>query len=472
MGFAEVLKSLVDTLGATVLLPVFIFIFALVLGAKPGKAFRSAITIGVAFIGINLVIGLMWGSLSGVSQALVTNAGIERDIIDVGWPAAAAVAFATDVGLWIIPVALLVNFVLLFTGVTKTLNVDVWNFWHYAFLGSLVAAVSGNLALGIAAGAVGAAFMLFLGDWTARGIQEFYELPGISIPHGFTAPMVPLALPFNWLYGKIPGLKDVDADTEGIERALGPTFGDPMIMGLLIGVILGVIAYFGNFAADFIGTLGMVIVLGIELAAVMVILPRMVRILMEGLIPVSEAARDFMSKRASGREIYIGLDSAVLVGHPSAISTGLLLVPIAILLSMILPGNKMLLFADLAVLPFLASQIAPMAKGNIVRMVTVGTVLLIFGFYIANALAPTITAVAGDAGFAMPENAAMISSIADGFAWTPLVFMWMGQEGILGWILVGLAAVVTGALFYFFKKNEEAWEVVAGASPRSTEAAE
>ena len=66
MAFVETLKSLVDTLGATVLLPIFIFLFALVLGAKPGKAFRSAVIIGVAFIGINLVIGLMWGSLSGV----------------------------------------------------------------------------------------------------------------------------------------------------------------------------------------------------------------------------------------------------------------------------------------------------------------------------------------------------------------------------------------------------------------------
>ncbi len=461
MDFATVLKSIVDTLGATVLLPLFIFIFALILGSKVGRAFRAAVTIGVAFIGINLVIGLMWGALSGVSQALVTNAGISRDIVDVGWPAAAAVAFATDVGLWVIPVALLVNFALLLPGITKTLNVDIWNFWHYAFLGSLVTAVSGSLPMGLAAAAVGAAFMLFLGDWTAKGIQEFYDLPGISIPHGFTAPMVPLALPFNWLFDKIPGLNKVDADPDGIEKALGSTFGDPMVMGLVIGVVLGLIAYFGEFAGAFIPTLGKIIVLGIELAAVMVLLPRMVRILMEGLIPVSEAARTFMSKRASDREVYIGLDSAVLVGHPSAISTGLLLVPIAILLSIILPGNRMLLFADLAVLPFLTSQIAPMAKGNIVKMVFVGTFLMIFGFYFANAMAPVITEVAGGAGFAIPENAAMISSIADGFAWTPLAFMLLGKY--TGWIGVGLFAVLTAALFYFYKKNEAAWDKLAGA---------
>jgi len=461
MDFATVLKSLVDTLGSTVLLPVFIFLFAVILGAKVGRAFRAAVTIGVAFIGINLVIGLMWGSLAEVSQAMVTNAGISRDIVDVGWPAAAAVAFATDVGLWVIPIGLVVNFALLFTGVTKTLNVDLWNFWHYALIGSLVAAVSGNVVLGMAAAAVAAAFMLFLGDWTAKGIQEFYDLPGISIPHGMTAPMVPLALPFNWLFDKIPGLNKIDADPDGIEKALGSTFGDPMVMGFVIGIVLGLIAYTGEFAGAFVPTLGKIVVLGVNLAAVMVLLPRMVRILMEGLIPVSEAARTFMAKRASGKEVYIGLDSAVLVGHPSAISTGLLLVPIAILLSIILPGNRMLLFADLAVLPFLCAQIAPMAKGNIVRMVFVGTILLIFGFYFSNALAPVITEVAGGAGFAIPDNAVMISSIADGFVWSPLVFMLLGKY--TGWIGIGLFAVLTGVLFYFYKKNETAWDKLAGA---------
>lgn len=459
---AVVLKSLVDTLGATVLLPVFIFIFAIVLGTKVGRAFRSAVTIGVAFIGINLVIGLMWGSLSGVSQALVTNAKIQRDIMDVGWPAAAAVAFATDVGLWVIPIALLVNVVLLATRVTKTLNVDVWDFWHFAFAGSLVSSVTGNLVMGLVAAAVCAAFMLFLADWTAKGIQEFYELPGISFPHGATAPLVMIGLPVNWLIDRIPGVRDWKADTETIEKALGPTIGDPMIMGLLIGLVLGLIAYFSEFAGAFVPTLGKVLLLAFQLAAVMVLLPRMVRILMEGLIPISESARDFMSKRAGGREVYIGLDSAVLTGHPANIATGLLLVPIAILLSIILPGNRMILFADLAVLVFWCTQIAPAAKGNVVRMVMIGTVLLIAGFFSANVLAPVITTVAGAAGFAIPANASMISSIADGFVWTPMVVMWLGQY--LGWIGIGLFAVVTGLLFFFYNKNEKAWNVFAGAS--------
>ena len=95
-------------------------------------------------------------------------------------------------------------------------------------------------------------------------------------------------------------------------------------------------------------------------------------------------------------------------------------------------------------------------------MVFVGTILLIFGFYFVNAVAPAITAIAGCAGFAMPEDAVMISGIADGFVWSPLAFMILGKY--LGWIGIGLFTVVTGALFYFYKKNETTRDKLAGAS--------
>jgi len=459
-AFLTGLKTFVDTLGSTVLLPIFIFLFAVVLGTKVGRAFRSAVIIGVAFIGINLVIGLMWGSLTGVSQAIVTNTGIQRDIVDVGWPSAAAIAFASSVGLWVIPVALLVNVVLLALRITRTLNIDVWNFWHFAFAGSLVFAATGNLAMGIVVAAIYAALMLFFADWTAPAVQEFYSLPGISIPHGTSSGYVPVAIPLNMLLDRIPGVKDLDADPEAIEKAFGPTFGDPMVLGLIIGIVLGLIGYFAEFSTDLLGAVAKVLVLGVQLAAVMVLLPRMVQILMEGLIPISEAAREFMQKRAGGREVYIGLDSAILIGHPSVISASLILVPIAILLSVILPGNRMLLFADLAVFPFVIAMIGPITRGNVIRMVIIGTVVIILGFYIANSMAPLMTSAAAEAGFEIPENAALISSVGDGFIWTPWAFMTLG--GALGWIGVAIMAVFTAALFFFYLRSPKAWEKAAG----------
>ncbi|NMC29540.1 MAG: PTS sugar transporter subunit IIC [Pelolinea sp.] len=454
--FLTTLKAVIDSLGATVVLPIIIFILGLILGAKPGKAFRAGVTIGIAFIGINLIINLMWSTLSGTAQAMVTNWNIQRDVVDVGWPSAAAIAFGTDVGLWVIPIALAVNVVLLLINWTKTLNIDVWNFWHFAFLGSLVYIVTGNLTYGLIAAAIAAALALFLADWTAKAVQSFYKLPGISIPHLTSAPGVPFAIVTNWILDKIPGVKNWKADPDTIQKKLG-VFGEPVILGLVIGLILGILGYYNADQA-----VVKILQTGINLAAVMLLLPRMVQILMEGLIPISEAARDFMKKRASDREIYIGLDSAILIGHPAAISTALVLVPIAILLSIILPGNHVLLFADLAVIPFVVALFAPLMRGNIFRMIIAGTLELIAGFYIATGMADFFTSAAVNAGFAMPEGAAKITSIADGFIWTGLVFtkavQWLG--GIGGLVVL---AVIVLALFFFYRKNPKAWDVVAGA---------
>lgn len=57
--------------------------------------------------------------------------------LDIGWPAASQVAFGTSVGAIIIPLGLLVNVICLLIGCTKTLNIDLWNYWHFAFIGSI-----------------------------------------------------------------------------------------------------------------------------------------------------------------------------------------------------------------------------------------------------------------------------------------------------------------------------------------------
>jgi PTS system galactitol-specific IIC component len=456
--FLSTLRAIIDNLGATVALPIIIFLFAVALGAQPGRAFRAGVTIGIAFIGINLVIGLMWTNLSEVAQAIVKNTGIQRDVVDVGWPSAAAIAFGSAVGLWVIPLTLVINILMLAARLTKTLNIDIWNYWHFAFIGSLIVAATGNLLLGLGGAAIAAALALFFADWTSPAVQRFYGLPGISIPHLTTAPGVPIAIIVNRIIDRIPGLREVQADPDAIRRRLGVA-GEPVILGLLIGLVLGILGFYN--AGDVQTVVVKVLRTAMNLAAVMLLLPRMVQILMEGLIPVSEAAREFMRRRAGGREIYIGLDSAILIGHPAAISSALVLVPVAILLSAILPGNRVILFADLAVIPFVVAMFAPLMRGNIFRMIVAGTITLAVGFYIATAMADLFTSAAVASGFAMPEGAVRITSIADGFLWPPFVFVSAVQlAGAIG--LLVLLALLAVALF-LYQRNSKAWEIVAGA---------
>ncbi|HEY89889.1 MAG TPA: PTS galactitol transporter subunit IIC [Thermoflexia bacterium] len=450
-------------LGPTVLLPIVIFTIGLILGAKAGRAFRSALTIGIAFVGINLVIGLLCGDLGGAAQAMVERLGVSLDVVDVGWPASAAIAFGGTVGIWIIPVSILVNIFMLLIRGTKTLNVDIWNFWHFAFTGSLVYAISNDLALALATAALNAAIALFLADWTAPGVQDFYGVPDISIPHGFSAAYVPIAIPLNKLLDKIPGLSTLDADPEAIQKRYG-VLGEPIVVGLVIGLLLGCLAWLGDTSVGNFGVqLQKILGLGINLGAVMLLMPRMVAILMEGLIPISESAREFMQRRFKGGEFYIGLDSAILIGHPAAIATALLLVPVTILLAIAMSAlhlNRVLPFGDLATIPFMVAMIAPITRGNIVRGVIIGTVVIFIGLMIATGVAPLHTAAALDAQFVMPENTAQISSFCDGA--NPLTWVLLTFGQLAGWIGWGIAVIIFGVILYFYKQNESAWEIAAG----------
>ncbi len=310
-------------LGATVVLPILIFAFGLILGARPGKAFISGLKVGIGFVGLNLVIGLLGNSLGPAAQTMVERFGLSLTTIDVGWPAAAAISYGTILGSLSIPVGIIINIVLLVFGLTKTLNVDIWNFWHAAFVASLVYVITDNFALGLFTTAVYFMMIILLGDVIGPIINKFYGFPNITFPHGTSAPGFLFAVPMNWLFDRIPGFNKLEADPESIQKKFG-VFGDTTVMGLIIGLVIGVLAGYD------VGGVGE---LGVSTAAVMILMPRMVSLLMEGLTPISESATEFVRKRFPGRELYIGMDSALSVGHPAVLSSSLLLVPITIALA-------------------------------------------------------------------------------------------------------------------------------------------
>ncbi len=206
------------------------------------------------------------------------------------------------------------------------------------------------------------------------------------------------------MLNKIPVIKDWNADPETIQKRFG-IFGESIFIGLFLGAAIGILAGYSA---------GEVIEIGMAMAAVMVLMPRMVKILMEGLMPVSESAREWLSKRFGDREIYIGLDAAVALGHPAVISTALILVPVTVVLAVILPGNALLPFGDLATIPFVVAFIVGAARGNIVHSVIVGTVMIALSLYMATDVAPLFTEMAVNADFEMPEGSAKISSIDQG----------------------------------------------------------
>lgn len=389
--------------GSVVMMPIIITILGVIMGAGLGKSIRGGLTVGVGLIGLGLSTGLM-GFLSTAVGQMSANLNLSLATIDIGWPAAAAIAFATEVGALIIPVCLLVNIIMIVTSTTQTVNIDIWNFWHFAFTGSLVAVVTGNIVLGMVAAVCNEVIVLVLGDITAPALETTLNMPGVSLPHGFSAAFAPIALLCNWIIEKIPGLRDIDFSLEGLQDKIG-IFGEPIIVGFVLGLIIGVAA--GQEFAVAMTT-------AINLAATMVLIPKMAALLMEGLMPISDAASAFIDKHFSGKgQMYIGLDSAIGVGHPMTITLALILVPVSLFLAVVLPGNTVLPAVDLAVFPFIFVLILPICKGNGFRSLLTGLICLTAGLYIATYLAGPTTAVAASINFDM-GGATSISSICDG----------------------------------------------------------
>jgi PTS system galactitol-specific IIC component len=390
-------------LGAPVMMPVIMTLLGLALGQGFSKSFRAGLTVGVGFVAIGLAVGLLVQVVGPRAMAFAEVLGLKLDVLDVGWPMGAAVSFASPIAAALIPAVLALNVVLLAARQTRTVDVDLWNYWHFIYTGAVIEAATGSASLGVLGACITALVVFKLADWTAPAVEGHFGLAGISLPHTETVNWAPLMFALDRLQRGIPGLSRLHADPASIRKRLG-MLGEPILMGAVLGLLLGVLGAIPDLRAGAFGkAVKDVLTLSVSMAAVLVVLPKMVAILMEGLIPISEGAREFLQKRFPGRDVLIGLDAAVVIGHPANMAVALLCVPIALLLAVVLPGNRMLPFGDLAALPFYVLWGVAAARGNIVRGLVNAVVILCGILWIGTSLAELTTQLARAAHFA-PEG--------------------------------------------------------------------
>lgn len=373
----------IGSLQSFVLVPVSVLILSLLAGVKFGRAFKSAVLIGVGLIGLSATVNIFAGGVMPVTGQIIARWGGHLSVVDAGVFTLLRVVWGSAIAVFFIPVGVGVNLLLLALGLSKTLDVDILNYWVWGITAVAIYAITNSIPLALAGFAINEIIILKIADWTAPKIQEHYNLPGISIPHGNAALWPPLAAPLGWLLERIPGLRSINLSPDSIQKRFG-TYGEPVILGLFLGLLFGLLGRLP--VKDILAT-------GVTVAAVLVLFPKMVSVLMEGLLPISEAVRERLATRFK-REINIGLDAAVLVGYPEVLATGMVLIPIILGLALILPGNKVLPVADLAIAaPFLVSMCMPFLKrGNILFGIIAGALIFTVSLYVAGDLAPVFTA--------------------------------------------------------------------------------
>ncbi|WP_283011398.1 PTS galactitol transporter subunit IIC [Cronobacter turicensis] len=431
--FSEIMRYILD-LGPTVMLPVVIIIFSKLLGMKAGECFRSGLHIGIGFVGIGLVIGLMLDSIGPAAKAMAEHFEINLHVVDVGWPGSSPMTWASQIALVAIPIAIIVNIAMLVTRMTRVVNVDIWNIWHMTFTGAMLHLATGSYWIGIVGVAAHAAFVYKLGDWFAKDTRAYFGLEGMAIPHGTSAYLGPIAVLVDTLIDKIPGLNRIHFSADDVQKRFGP-FGEPVTVGFVMGLVIGLLAGY-----DVKGVLQ----LAVKTAAVMLLMPRVIKPIMDGLTPIAKQARKRLQAKFGSQEFLIGLDPALLLGHTSVVSASLIFIPLTILIAVVVPGNQVLPFGDLATIGFFVAMAVAVHQGNLFRTLISGVIIMSMTLWIATQTIGLHTQLAANAG-ALKAGGLVASMDQGGSPVTWLLIQLCTWQNVTGFVVIGVI-YLTGVL--------------------------
>lgn len=449
------------SLGAAVIVPIAIIILGLIFRAPIRTTLLCALRMGVGFTALFALIGVVLGLIGEAGEVMGHRYGVGLTVPDVGWPVFSGITFAAPFAMVAIAIFILLNAVLVIIGFTKTLNVDFFNHWPFVFTILAVFVVTDSWVMAIISGTLYWLITLRIADWTAPMIEPYYGMPNISIPHCHSVHYAPFGFLMDKVWDRVPVIKDIELDPESMREKYG-LVGEPVIIGFVVGLIFGGIAFLGwGEVGTFGDQLAKVITLALSLGFFMVLLPRAAELIVMGLAPLSESIREFVVKRLPGKEFYVGLDVAVLVGKTEHIALGALLAPIIYVVAMLIPGNRVLPLADAAAFMIFFSVFAVNTnRGNLFRGLLNATLIwLPLAIFLSNKIIPASMAVAEYVDFDVA--AAEVTSITIGANFFTFIFLsiasfisGVGSLNALIWGLV-ILAVWIAVLYYVRNRPRE-----------------
>lgn len=376
-------------LGAAIFLPVIMILLGLAMRMKLKKALIAGLTLGVAFTGMNVVLGFIFEAISPAATALVERTGLQLTAIDVGWSPMAAIAWAWPYALVLFPLQIGINLCMLGFKWTNCLNVDLWNVWGKIFTASVVAALTGNLMFGFIAAGIQIVLELLNADVMQKQLHGITKIPGVTCTHPMMLQGAFLGL-INRMLDFIPGINKINMNAVQLKEKLG-IFGENSVMGFLVG---GLIAFMGGYDAKGILTTAM------QVATALVLFPMVAKLFMQALAPIADATSSFMKSKFKGREFYVGLDWPFLAGQAEIWVTAIVLVPIELILALVMSQMGMNNVIPLASIINVVVAVPALivAGGNLFRMIIISTIATPMYLAVATSFAPMITDMAAKTG--------------------------------------------------------------------------
>lgn len=379
MDFLGVVINYILNLGAPVFVPFIMLLAGLVVRMKFRDAASAAITLGVAFVGMSMLIGFMVDAIGVAAQTMMNRTGLELSIVDGGWTTMANISWAWPYAFAMFPLQVGVNIVMLMLNKTNTFNADLWNVWGKIFTAFIVVSVTTplfgpvwSLVLAFLIAALQIIVELNAGDIHQHRIEKLTGIPGVTCTHRMVF-FGAIYYPFDLLLRKIP-VCNKPMDATALRAKVG-VFAENHIIGFILGILFGIIAGY---------SVAKTLMLGVQAATALVLFPMISKLFMQALSPISEAISDYMNKKFSGRKLFVGIDWPFMGGASEIWFAIIVAIPFTLIWALILPGNKILPFAGIINISLIVPAYL-VTRGNTLRMVILSIIGVPFFLFVGDA---------------------------------------------------------------------------------------
>lgn len=413
----EFVNHFFHAFGATVVVPVMIFIIALCLRVPVKTAIRSGLYAGVGLTGFSWIIGEFTPVVTKIIRQMVNNSGIHLPVVDIGWQAGALASFGSSVGLTFFVFGLIAEFFLFAVGITKVfMPSNLWNNFGFMIWGTVAYYVTKNFWLSLGLSFFMLLYTLLLAEIQADSWSRYYKINNATVcaPHNIvqTVPAIILDPLWNFL-----GFNKVNFTPQSLQQHLG-ILGEPTALGAILGLIIGIL---GNLTRlDSYHAWGQILQFAVQLSAVMTIFPLVTNVFAKAFTPLAKTI-DRHRRQAAGetaapdpindhKRWFLAVDDGVGYGESATIIAGMILIPIMVALAFILPGNRTLPVVDLISLPFMVESIVALTNSNILKVIANGIVWFSIGLYCSSWSAAMYTGALRHYGAVIPAGIVLITS--------------------------------------------------------------
>jgi PTS system galactitol-specific IIC component len=364
-------------------IPIVVLILALIIRQPWKVSLQGAIKVAMGAFGM---MALTYFTIEYFAPAVLgaaQNIGgpmSSMTMVDVGW--SNALAALSSPMMWLnILLFVAINIGLIWIGATKTLYVDFPCMWRGAWTGLVVWVVTDSFLWGTIAMELFLITDLFLADWNAKRLQEFHQFnPTASFPNSQNAAVI--AAPLAWLLARIPGVKDWNIKGDFVRKQLA-FFAEPMVLGVITGVVIGLLAGFD---------IANILITGFVSAMMFHFWPTALGVFFDGWSVFNEGLRNILVNWIKDkREVYTAVDTSVLLGHPSVGISTTLMYPLAFILAVFVPGVGLFPIISVQIIQWWMAHITGWTKGNIIHNLLICSVVIILYGWTATAMAEPYT---------------------------------------------------------------------------------